>query len=88
MDKSLKVIINNITYRPETIADDLPDNWQTLLTKRIIDSGNGIAILADSDIPKVWLRSTGAKYNAKKHPCVNHLRAFFLVCLTSLKIEV
>lgn len=83
----MDVLINGVRYRPETIADELPDNWQELVTKRIIKSKKGHTIITD-DLIAVWSRATGRTLLREAEPCVNDLRRFFLCCLTSLEVNI
>jgi len=84
----MKVLIEGKEYRLKTVADALPDNWQLLVTKRIIASKRCANIINDSDVPKVWERATGRTYDTKKDPCINELRRFLLVCLTGAEIKI
>jgi len=84
----MQVLINNIEYRPKTSADALPDNWQALLVKRIVESRNGLSVLSDCETPNFWIRATGKEYDTSEDPCINDLRRFFLAALCGDNINL
>jgi len=82
-----KVLIDGVQYRPVSTSDELPDNWQELVTRRLIASGRGHTLICDSDVPGVFFRATGRKYSADEI-CINDLRRFVLIALCNLPIRL